>query len=93
MQDAYQQAQQFEYRLKSYLDQPNSSVGQWLRQEIIHLMDDIEMQKNPRTIEARVQGMKRTIEGLQDASIMDNNDQDDLKDRCDDLIQLLRKLN
>lgn len=47
MQDAYKQAQQFEYRLKSYLD---------------------------------------------DDSVMDHKDQDDLIDRCDNLIQLFRKL-
>lgn len=91
MQDVYKQAQQFEYRLKAVLDQPNHQVGQWLRAEIIRLMDDIETKKNPRSIEGRIQGIKRQLENLNDNTVMDARDQDDLKDRCDGLIQKIRK--
>lgn len=91
MDEVYKQAQQFEYRLKAVLDQPNRQVGRWLRDEIIRLMDDIETKKNPHSIESRVQGIKRQLESLNDNTVMDSGDQDDLKDRCDSMIQLVRK--
>lgn len=93
MQDAYKQAQNFESRLKSYLDQPNSSDGVWLRQEIIRLMDDIETGKNARSLESRVQVMKQRIQNWNDDNVMDHSDQDDLIDRCDQLIQLFRRMS
>ena len=93
MQDAYKQAKDFESRLKSYLDMPNSPDGQWLRQEIIRLMDDIETGKNARSLESRVQVMKQRIQNWDNDDVMDHSDQDDLIDRCDDLIQRFRKLS
>jgi hypothetical protein len=93
MDDIYKLARQFENRLKTCLDLPNSQSGRWFREEAIKLLDDIETNRKPLSIENRIKIIKQQLENLEDDNLMDHSDQDDLIDRCDDLIQRFRKLS
>lgn len=91
MEDIYKQALQLENKMKSAWDQPGHAAAQAFRQEVQRLLDEIQTKLNPRSLENRVQNIKRQADNMPEA-VMSHGDQDDLKDRCDDLIQSLRRL-
>ena len=87
MQNLHQLAIELLDRVRNYSD---SSGTEGLKQEIQRLIDEFEMQKNARSLEARVASIERMVAGLREDD-MDFRHQDDLKDRCYDLKMGLRK--
>lgn len=93
MDSIYKQVQRLENDFKNRLDQPSHDRAQAIRQEIQRLMDDIELKKNPRSIEDRVKNLKRQLQELgYETLVMDYHHSEELKDQCDDIIQALRKV-
>ncbi len=93
MDNIYKQATQLQFKLRDYLDQPNHAAATQLSNEVQRLTDEIESKKNPRSLEDRVKTIIRQLEVAERAQVLDDNHADDLRDRCEDLRQDLRKLS
>lgn len=92
MNDVYKQALEIQNKLHNYLDQPNDGQAQALKQEVQRLTDEIEMQKNKLSIEDRVKGIIRILDSIKNYEVIDSQDIDDLKDRCEDIRNALQRL-
>lgn len=92
MQEVYKQAINMQHKLRDYIDDPSHSVVAQLKNEVQRLTDEIEMQKNPRSIEDRIKMIISLIESAEDTEAISRNHLDDLRDRCEDIRQDLRKL-
>ncbi len=74
------------------LDDRNHSGAKELDNAIQRLEDDIQVKKNPRSVEDQI---KRVIQQLSNADgkgFMDNPDLDDFKDRFEDMRRDVQKL-
>lgn len=91
MDDIYKQALDVQHKLRDYLDMDDDPAARQLTSDVQRLTDEIEMQKNPRTVEDRVKNIIRQLESLNGA-VMSADHTDDLRDRCLDMCQDLRKL-
>jgi hypothetical protein len=91
MDNIYKQVIELQNKFRGYIDQPNSLMGVNLRNEIQRLEDDVQTKKNKGSLEARAKGIVKLLDNA-DSSVMDDNHIDDLRDRCLDLIQDIRKL-
>lgn len=92
MDDIYKQAISMQNKFRQYVDLPNHEVANQLKTEIQRLTDEIESNKNPRTIEDRVKNIMRLLERGENDKVMDHQHSDDLQDMCRDLQQDLRKI-
>lgn len=92
MQDIYKQAVNLQFKFRDYVDDKSDPIAQQLESQIQRLTDYIEMQKNPRTLEDTVKQIIRVLENTEGTSVMDNRHIDDLKDRCEQIRNDLRKL-
>jgi hypothetical protein len=63
MEPLRQQVINIQRQFNDALDEPNASAAQVLKREIQGLEDDLQVSKNPRTIEDRVKRIIRVIEG------------------------------
>jgi hypothetical protein len=91
MEGIYRQALDLQHKLRDYLDADDDPAARQLTSEVQRLTDEIEMQKNPRTVEDRAKTIIRQLESL-DEAVMSHEHVDDLRDRCLDMIQDLRKI-
>lgn len=57
----YQQARDLQYKFHDVLDQPHHPMADSLRREIHELVEDIEKQKNPRSIETRIKTIQHQL--------------------------------
>jgi hypothetical protein len=87
----YKDVVQLQNKFRNYIDQPHSAAGNSLEKEIQRLENDVQSKKNKSSLEARVRGIIRILENT-DSSVMDDRHLDDLRDRCMDLIQDIKKL-
>jgi hypothetical protein len=92
MEDTYKQAVQLQFKMHDYFDDAGHQLAQQLKKMVQQVVDEIEMKKNPRSLEDRVKGVIRHLESLEGSSVMSNHHIDDLRDRCEDMRQALRKL-
>lgn len=92
MDEVYKQAVDMQDKLHNYLDQPDSSAGQSLKQTVQRLIDDIRSQKNNISVEETVKDFISILDSIKDYDIIDYQDIDDLKDRCEDMRNALHKL-
>jgi hypothetical protein len=92
MQDIYKQAVAMQFKFRDYRDDKAHPLNRQLETEIQRLVDEIEMQKNPRTLEDRVRQLIRVLEGVDGSPAISNQHVDDLKDRCERIRDDLRKL-
>jgi hypothetical protein len=60
-QPLYQQARDLQFQVHDALDDPQHPTAFALRQEMQHLVDDIEVRKNPRDIENRIKTIQHTM--------------------------------
>ena len=92
MEEIYKQALNLQNKFRSFIDQPNHPVTQKLKTEIQKLTDEIEVHKNPRSLEDRVKEIMHCLEEAEHEAIMDNPHIDDLHDICREIQQELRHL-
>lgn len=92
MDEIHKSVLRFENKLKSSVDNWDNGVAQSLKSNIQRLIDEIEMQKNPRTLEERLKSLRQQIQNLSGDGIMDYAHQDELIDEVDNLIQAIRKV-
>lgn len=91
LQDVYKQAVNMQFKFRDYLDDGGHYLANTLKSDIQRLVDEIEMKKNPRTLEDRVKGIMRRLEEAEGSSMMSLHHIDELLDRCEDMRQALRK--
>jgi hypothetical protein len=53
-QPIYQQARELQFHVHDAMDNPNHPSAFVLKQEMQHLVDDLEVRKKPRDIEKRI---------------------------------------
>ena len=92
MQDIYKQAIDLQFKFRDYRDEKSHPVSLQLERQIQRLTDDIESQKNPRSLEDLVKQIIRILSEADGSGVMDNRHIDDLKDRCENIRDDLRKL-
>lgn len=92
MDGIYKQAVAMQLKFRDYRDDRNHPLNRQLETEFQRLVDEIEMQKNPRSLEDRVKQLIRVLEGADGSPAISNRDVDDLKDRCEQIRDDLRKL-
>ncbi|HJQ09380.1 MAG TPA: hypothetical protein VJ836_07940 [Candidatus Saccharimonadales bacterium] len=57
----YRQARDLQFKVHDALDDPHHPSAVVLRQEMQHLVDDLEVRKNPRDIENRIKTIQHTM--------------------------------
>ena len=57
----YEQAKQLQFHVHDAIDNQNHPSAFLLRQEMQHLVDDLEVRKNPRDIEERIKIIQHTM--------------------------------
>lgn len=87
----YKDVVQLQNKFRNYIDQPYSVTGKSLAKEIQRLEDEVQVKKGKGTLEARVRGIIKILEGTE-SIVMDGRHIDDLLDRCMDLIRDIKKL-
>lgn len=92
MENIYKQAVNLQFKSRDYCDDQNHPKYRQLKNDIQRLVDEIEMKKNPRTLEDRVQQLIRQLNNMDGSTAMSDHHVYDLKDRCEDLRDDLRKL-
>ena len=92
MQDIYKQIVAVQHKCRDYLDQPQAAAAQQLTKEIQRLEDEAQSNRNPRSLEDRIKGIIRLLDGLDDETVMDPHHVDDLRDRLEDIRNDVRKL-
>ncbi len=92
MDQVYKAAQNLQFKLRDYLDDPNSGASQNLTKEVQRLIDEIEMKRPPMAIVQRAESVMRMINIARDAQSMDHSHADDLYDRAEDIRQNSRAL-
>ena len=80
-------------RLQGYLDQPDHPKAQSLIREVENLILDIRGQKHPLSIENRIKGIVRQLEGFADDVIMDFRHRDELIRHSNDMRTAARSLS
>jgi hypothetical protein len=61
---ARNQAQQLEHKIRDYLDDPNSNVGRRLLDEARRIEDEFQTKNNPRSIENRIKSFIHLLDEL-----------------------------
>jgi len=92
MQDIYKQAVALQFKFRDFRDDRSHPLNRQLETEFQRLVDEIEMQKNPRSLEDRVKQLIRVLEGVDGSPAISNHHVDELKDRCENIRDDLRKL-
>ncbi|HSH56299.1 MAG TPA: hypothetical protein VK983_05780 [Candidatus Limnocylindrales bacterium] len=92
--EIYQQAERLHYRFRDVVDQPDAPEMQRLRAETKELLDAIESDKKPRSIEDLVKRIMSELDRIKegDGTLMDSSDADELRDEYEDLRQELQEL-
>lgn len=92
MQEIYKQAVAMQLKFRDYRDDRNHTLNRQLENEFQRLVDEIEMQKNPRSLEDRVKRLIGVLNSVDGSPAISNRDVDELKDRCENIRDSLRKL-
>lgn len=90
MNSIYKQALDLKSKSLSYLDMPNEQLSNSLKQEIEKLLDGFELKKDSRHLESLTKNVESLVRKMND-DLMDYGHRDDLIDRCQDIIQDLRR--
>ncbi|HUS26542.1 MAG TPA: hypothetical protein VMY99_04320 [Nevskiaceae bacterium] len=60
-QPIYKRARDLQYQFHDALGDSNHPMAHTMRQEVQHLVDDIEMHKNPRDLENRIKAIQHQV--------------------------------
>jgi len=92
MDDIYKQVIALQAKFMGYVDAPNDPRAVQLRNEIQALDNDVQSKKHKFSIDDRIKRVLNIVLNLNDTTVMDFSDKDDLKDRLEELRQEVRKL-
>lgn len=93
MEDLRKQVISMQHKIKDLLDEPGHAAAGRLTNEVQGLEDDLQIEKNARTIEDRTKRIIRLLQGeAKDARIMDYEHLQMLEDWFEGLRRKLQKL-
>lgn len=92
MDDILKQAREIENLIKRYFDLPGDPLALDFKKQLQSLIYDLEVKKDPRTVEDLVHHMVMLLESMHDDQVMDFGDRDDLKKRLESMRHELREL-
>lgn len=92
--DIYKQAMNLEHKLKDRLDDRNHPLSQQLIRQTKEVSEDLESQKDPRSVESRIREVQKLlIQARADGTAVLNPEESDmLHDAYEDLREDLRGL-
>ncbi len=92
---AREQAVRMQHKFRDMLDDKSQPVARTLENEIQRIVDEFEMNKNPRSIEERIKQLQRMLKDVDRGTppVMDNRDADFLHDNFEHLRMSLRKFD
>jgi translation initiation factor 2B subunit (eIF-2B alpha/beta/delta family) len=91
MQEVRKQAIRLLDAIRSSADQPNDPHVQSLKSEAQKAIDLCESGRGAQSVEDQAKRIKSLVQSGLPMSVMSPQDVDDLKDRCDDIIEAARK--
>lgn len=78
------EAIKIQHRIDDWLDEPNSSTGRSLRNEIQKLEDELQVNKSIHTIRDRLKSLKRILQRAGSEGVMSYHHADELIDWVED---------
>lgn len=82
----------FQHRVNDYIDDNSHHLAQSLKQEVQKFEDDVQVNKNPRTIDERVKRIIPMVEHAADAEVISHSHADELIDQCKEFREELRRM-
>lgn len=93
MEDIREEVIRMQRKMNDHLDDASHPAARALAREVQALEDDLQVRKNPLTIEGRVKHIIEILEGeAKDARIMDYSHLDMFQDYFEELRQKLRSM-
>lgn len=92
MDHLYKQILAFQHRSNDYIDDPTHHVATSLKQAVQRLEDDVQVKKNPHSVEGQIKRVLQLLEKASEDSVMSHHHADELIKQCEEFIQDLRKL-
>lgn len=91
----YQQARDLQYKFHDITSGSNHPAANVIRNEIHRLVEDIEVQKNPRTLEDRIKVIQRQLKEAERQNVhpLTYEHMDDMHDRYEHMRMNLRKFD
>jgi hypothetical protein len=93
--NALKVAESLEFKIKDYLDDKSHNTAQTLTEEARQLVDDLEVKKNPRSVEGRVKSIMQTLKSVRGFAsvVMDPDHAEHLYREYEKLMMSLRKFD
>lgn len=91
MDNLHRQADNLLRKSRDLLDQPNSPAGKRITQQLQRLEDELQVKKNPKTIERTTLDLIRDLDNLS-GDVMDHNDSEWLKRQIEQIRDQLRRM-
>ena len=92
MDQLHREALAFQSKLQGYIDDHSHNIAQSLKREAQTFEDEVQVNKNPRSIEDRVKNIIRLLEQARDQEVISHGDATELIRNCEDFREKLRKL-
>lgn len=92
MDHLYKQVLAFQHRVKDCTDDPKHPTAQALKQAVQRLEDDVQVRKNPRSVEDQVKRVIQALEHAGKSESMSHHHVDYLIEQCEDFRRDLRKM-
>jgi hypothetical protein len=85
-----QQAEKMRFKCKDSIDLPGHSLARRLDDGFRQLENDAKAGKNPASLRAKLQDLKRMIDGAEAEKVISHMDHDVLRDWAEDCLQKVR---
>lgn len=93
MDQLHQQALAFQNKVKDCTDDHDHNIAQSLKREVQAFEDDVQVKKNPRSIEGRVKGITELLEEARSQEVISAGDATELIRMSEDFRDKLRELS
>jgi plasmid stabilization system protein ParE len=91
----HQQADRLHHKTEAMIDDRSNPMAETISREARNILEDIESDKGPRSVEDRIKRLQQQLERLKDTptSAISANDADSLQDSYEQLRGQLRRLS
>ena len=92
MSDLYREVINLRHKLNNVIDNPSHPSAQALKKEVQALEDDMQVKKNPKSLESRVVRVINTLKQAEHAGVISQSDVNNIHKQFEEIQQELRKL-
>ena len=92
MDQIYKEIVRLQYKCNDYIDNPSASSAQSLKQEVQRLEDETQVNKNPISLENKIESIVRILELCGESGAMSHSHVSELARFFEELREDLRKL-